>query len=621
MRRSVLLLACSALVLTSCRDKSIAEVLKHKGDLTRDTAATQQKWEPASDGAKLLLGDGLHTGTNGEAVVRLTRGGTLKMPPDTTIRFLATAPGAATPKLAVETGEASIEAESSEVAIETSIGTAHIEAGGTLRLASSHVEVSIGTARIDTAGGAVSLSAGKGYDIAVGGAIVERPVVEDAGAKPPVVDAGPPVPTGTGFVVDVHDKGVKKQAKGSATWTAMTDGANDVTPGDVIDVPPGASIELHRGVQHARITGGGKVTIGDEGGALGRASGGRVELDGAAEEARFDVPGGAVVAKPGKSHLAAEISPASTKVTVTTGEGELRGASTETLRAGETATLSNKGVVALAGRQPEKADFTMRAGESIIVRDPRPPTALGVDFSAVCPGAGIVRRGDVNFRGDRRANVPMYAGVYPYSVYCVGADGVEEKEAAKGVVTVVADAAKADLPRLPPSTVVDADGRKYTILYQNHLPQVIARWPDAPAGAKGVTVSLDGKKQASEGPRATLKSGSVGEGTHTLKFETADGKSSPETTLVVKFDNAAPAASLREPADGSFAPTDTVKVAGLVSEGWTVSIGGTPVALDEQQRFSTSATPAPGENAIVLRLSHPQRGVVYYVRHAGAAHP
>lgn len=66
------------------------------------------------------------------------------------------------------------------------------------------------------------------------------------------------------------------------------------------------------------------------------------------------------------------------------------------------------------------------------------------------PGAGVVRRGDVNFRGDRRANVPMYAGVYPYSVYCVGADGVEEKEAAKGVVTVVADAAKADLPRLPP---------------------------------------------------------------------------------------------------------------------------------------------------------------------------
>jgi hypothetical protein len=89
----------------------------------------------------------------------------------------------------------------------------------------------------------------------------------------------------------------------------------------------------------------------------------------------------------------------------------------------------------------------------------------------------------------------------------------------------------------------------------------------------------------------------------------------------VKFDNAAPAASIREPADGSFGPTDTVKVAGLVSEGWSVSINGTAVPLDEQQRFSTTATPVPGENAIVLRLSHPTRGVVYYVRHAGAAHP
>lgn len=621
MRRSVLLLACSAIVLIACRDKSVAEVVKHKGDLTRDTAATQQKWEAASDGAKLNTGDGLHTGANAEAVVKLTRGGTLKMPPDTTIRFLASQPGATNPKLSVETGEASIQAEGNEVAIETEIGTAHIEAGGTLRIAQSHLEVSFGSARIDTPDGGVSLAAGKGYDIAVGGAIIERQPVEDAGAKTAVVDAGPPVPAGSGFVVDVHDKGVKKQTKGAGAFAAMTDGANDVTPGDVIDVPAGASIELHRGVQHARISGPSKVVIGEEGGGIARAGSGRAELDGAAEEVRIDVPGGSVAARPGKSHVTAEITAASTKVTATAGEGELRGTTTETVRAGETATLSNKGIVALAGRQPEKADFSVKAGESIIVRDPRPPTALGIDFSAVCPGAGVVTRGDVNYRGDRRANVPMFAGVYPYSVHCVGADGVDTAEAAKGVVTVIQDAARAELPRLPPSTVVDADGRRYTVLYQNHLPQIVARWTDAPGGGKGASLVLDGKKQAAEGARATLKSGSVGEGTHTIKFETADGKTSPETTLVVKFDNAAPAASLKEPADGSFGPTDSVKVAGLVSEGWSVSINGTAVPLDEQQRFSTMATPVAGENAIVLRLSHPQRGVMYYVRHAGAAHP
>src|SRR6185295_3487406 len=100
MRRTVLILACSALALVACRDKSIAEVQSHKGDLTRDTAATQQKWEKANDGAKLSMGDGLHTGASSEAVVKLTRGGTLKMPPDTTIRFLANA--AANPKLSVE---------------------------------------------------------------------------------------------------------------------------------------------------------------------------------------------------------------------------------------------------------------------------------------------------------------------------------------------------------------------------------------------------------------------------------------------------------------------------------------------------------------------------------------
>lgn len=618
MRRTVLILACSALALIACRDKSIAEVQSHKGDLTRDTAATQNKWEAASDGTKLSMGDGLHTGPSSEAVVKLTRGGTLKMPPDTTIRFLANA--AANPKLAVETGEASIQAEGNEVAIETEIGTAHIEAGGTLRVAPQGLEVSFGNARIDTADGGVSLTAGKAYDIAVGGAIIERPAktVEDASAPVAVVDAGPPIPTGTGVVVDVHGKGVMS---GTGKKTELADGANDVKPGDRIVVPAGASVDVHRGAQHLHITGTSTITIGEEGGALAKVEGGRAELESAAEAVEVNVPGGSVLAKPGKSRVTIDGGPLA-KVTVMSGEADLRGKTTETLRAGETATISPTGTIAQSGRTVATADLTIKAGDSIIVRDGKPPTALGVDFSAVCPGAAVFRRGDVNFRGEKRVNVPMFPGVYPYTVHCVGADGVDEKEAAKGAITVIQDAARAELPRVPPSSVVDADGRKYTILYQNHLPSILARWPEAPNGGKGASIIVDGKKQAAEGAKATLKSGSMGEGTHSLKFETADGKISPETTVVVKFDNAAPAASLREPADGSFGPTDSVKVSGLVSEGWSVSINGTAVPLDEQQRFSTTATPVAGENAIVLRLSHPQRGVVYYVRHAaGAAHP
>lgn len=210
----------------------------------------------------------------------------------------------------------------------------------------------------------------------------------------------------------------------------------------------------------------------------------------------------------------------------------------------------------------------------------------------------------------------MPAGQHAYTVRCVGPDGVEEKPASSGTVTIIADSARAELARLPPSTVVDTDGRPYTVLYQNALPSVVARWPDGPAG-KSYALHVDAQSFRSDGPRHSLKSGAVSEGTHVLWFETEDhGRRSTDTTLVIKFDNAAPAASVREPADGSFQPGDTVNVAGVVVEGWSVSVNGQAVALDDQRRFATTATVPAGENAIVLRMSHPKRGTVHYVRHA-----
>jgi hypothetical protein len=109
----------------------------------------------------------------------------------------------------------------------------------------------------------------------------------------------------------------------------------------------------------------------------------------------------------------------------------------------------------------------------------------------------------------------------------------------------------------------------------------------------------------------------VGEGTHVLWFETEDSaKRSADTTLLLRFDNAAPTANVREPADGSFRPGDVVKVSGVVVEGWSVNVYGQAVPLDEQKRFSTTATVPPTDNALVLRMSHAKRGTVYYVRHA-----
>jgi hypothetical protein len=631
--RRFLWLVCLLVVGVACkRGTTVAEVTKPRGDVKRDTASTMTKWEAAPEGAKLALGDGVKTGPSAETVVRLTSGGTIAVSSNTTIRLLASKPGAANPKVGVEAGEASIEAESGALDLETSIGSAHIEAGGKLRVTAgdsgTRVEVTVGAARIDTEGGGVDLTPGKSFDVSVGGAIVEAdPDAKDAGAdETKAAVAEPEAAADDGKVVlQVHGSGVRVQAKGASAWTPIKDGAASAAVGDTLDVPNGASVDAQRGRIRGRVVGQGKFVLG-EGGALARATSGRVELEATSDDVVVDVPGGTIVAKGGaeggKSRVAAEVRANDTKVTVRQGQGEIRGKNTETVRAGESATLDKKGVAVVAARGLDRSDLAIRAGESIIIRDPKGVTAVGFDFSSVCPGAAVVARGAENtgaVRGDRRVNMAVPGGHHEYTVRCIGADGVEDKPAATGAVTVVADSARALLPKVPPATLVDMDGRRYTVLYQNQLPSVIARWADAPPG-KSYVLRLDKDRIKSDTAKKELKTGTVSEGTHTLSFETEDGsKKSAETVLVIKFDNAAPAASVREPADGSFSPGDSVKVAGVVVEGWTVQVNGQPVPLDEQKRFSTTTVVPANETAIVLKLSHPKRGTVHYVRHAAPA--
>jgi hypothetical protein len=623
MKRALLL----SLVLAGCkacgRDGHIAEMTKHQGEVTRDTAATQRQWQPANDGEKLAMGDAIRTGPNAGATMRLSGGGAIALSSDTTLRFVAKAPGAKASGVAVEAGEALVEADNGAVAIETTIGVAHIEAGGKLRVSAAdggaaRVEVTVGAARIDTESGGVDLAPGKPMEIAVGGAILERAdaSVPDASrvAEPPAADAG------DGVELAIHGAGVVVYAKSEPKKPkSLAEGSNKAVAGDTLEVPNGASIDLRRG-RAASHLGPGRYVVG-EGEPLVRANSGHVELQATTTDVVIEVPGGAIVAKAspdGKSRVEADIKSTETRVAVKQGQGEVRGkGGAESLRAGEGATIHARGAVA-SSRGPERADFVVHAGDSFLVRDPRPPTAIAFEFAGMCAGPAVVTRGDgVSSRGDRQAVLSLPAGHHDYTIHCIGPDGVEEKTAASGSVMVVADAARAEPPRLPPSTVVDMDGRRYTVLYQNLLPSVVARWPDAPA-AGGYVLHVDKEKTKGPAAKQSLRSGAIGEGTHSIWFETEDGaKKSAETTLVIKFDNAAPTASLREPVDGSFHPGDSVKVAGNVVEGWTVTLYGNPVALDEQKRFSTTATVPAGENALVLRINNPKRGTVYYVRHAG----
>jgi hypothetical protein len=121
------------------------------------------------------------------------------------------------------------------------------------------------------------------------------------------------------------------------------------------------------------------------------------------------------------------------------------------------------------------------------------------------------------------------------------------------------------------------------------------------------------RKFASTSASHVLASGSVGEGSHELWFE-AGGQRSRATTVVVQFDNAAPTASLSAPAEQGFARGATVAVAGMALPGWTVSAGGRELDQDGQQRFSAEVQ-SPGDvRALLIRFSHPQRGVHHYLR-------
>lgn len=231
-----------------------------------------------------------------------------------------------------------------------------------------------------------------------------------------------------------------------------------------------------------------------------------------------------------------------------------------------------------------------------------------------CSGEGSleVRRGRRVLRHPASAPVALRLGpgAHAYRVRCPDASRV----ALSGSLLVRRDAGVRRLPLRPPAATARADGRRYSIRFQNQLPAVSLTWPDAPdAPAYELTVrSPRGvRKRRVTAPRVQFRSGSLVEGRYVFRFEAA-GKRSPPTDLVIAFDNAARAASLSTPAAAGYAAGSGVEVAGVAMVGSRVSIAGSPVPLRSDGRFRHQV-PAPGA-ALAVQVSHPSGGVHYYLR-------
>jgi hypothetical protein len=259
-------------------------------------------------------------------------------------------------------------------------------------------------------------------------------------------------------------------------------------------------------------------------------------------------------------------------------------------------------------------NLSVVAGESFTVHAPEVPVAVDFDFHTRCPGSAEVQTNTQRSVGKSSVSMLLDAGTTTYVVRCLDARAGGARVVARGTAQVLHDPGTAAFPPKPPSSTIDADGRSYTVFYQNQLPEVRVRWPNAPSAAiYGLT--RDSHELALPAPEHVFRSGSLREGAHQLTFHSGERRSRT-TTVVIRFDNAAPKASLLEPRDRAFTVGQSVSVRGVALPTWKVSVAFGTINKDESGRFSGEVVTNLEHPDVAVCLRHPRLGTHYYLRRA-----
>jgi hypothetical protein len=252
--------------------------------------------------------------------------------------------------------------------------------------------------------------------------------------------------------------------------------------------------------------------------------------------------------------------------------------------------------------------------ESATIHVALPPITVAIPTPPCSERARVVVDG-ASLAGDTQANVvQLGAGAHSIRLQCGG-------ETRNFRLVVKRDAAKMDLPKRAQNVRVEADGRRYTVRYQNLLPVVTFIWPGDHPGRLELVVRKGGRESnyPLERPEHALPSGALGEGEYKFSFRDARGNASPPTTLRLSFDNTARSAYLSSPADGSAVTGEGMEVAGAALLRSRVEIQDRAIATDDKGRFRAHVTPQKGEHALTVRVEHPESGVHYYVRRVRGA--
>jgi hypothetical protein len=571
------------------------------------TQGAGSPWRPAAVGDTFVLGNGVRTGKASRARITIGKSGKLDVDPEAVVYFTRDA-GKKRDDVHVETG--GVELEAGDEAL--GFGDALLEPNAHARVASTPqgvaITVTLGRLLLEADDPSSAVEAGKTVTVPEHG----KPVVATTSA----IDAGVARSKTGAISVKVTGTASKKTPKGVEP---LAPGESGVEPGSEIALSADSTLEIVRDGARAVVTGKSTVQVGGTDGDLAKLGAGTVAVY---DDATIAVPGGTVHAEPAAESFA-RVDASGTAVEARRGETVIHTQTGDSkLAYGESATLATTGAVALDSRPPAHVSVTVAAGESPVIHDVHAPTAVGVKLDATCATGGVEIARDRSFKRviarsvarDLTSNVMLAAGTYAYRVSCEGGPTTI------GTIRILSDSGRAPLPKAAPHTQVEADGREYTILYQNLLPELTLSWRNARSAASYTFVVKpkvgEPKRFPSTTPKVGLRAGELGEGSYKFWVETPAGKSE-EARIVIEFDNAASSASLEsvDVKDGE------AHVRGVVIDGSTVSSGGVTIPLDRHLRFETVVAPRVGDTGLAIRIAHPKAGVHYYVVGVAATSP
>lgn len=587
-------------------DAPLARLTAASGQVERDTARELSSWRPAATGDTFQLGDGVRTLSASSARLELDDGSALGLEALTSIRFSEHPPSEQALAFDVETGEAVLVAGERSVNVHTRVGLARIDSRSTVRLSPA----ADGLRFIVQVGHAVL---GSSNELHPG----EEVVVSAAGVARPVTPApGPNDPPRLALLL-LRVKGRDARLSSGAGWSPLAEGSSQIAAGSTLRLGRHTSVEVTRDAERATLEEPGDYVIAPKPAVLIAANSGGLTAGGKGA-VRIEVPGGViVVAAEGQAKVRAAAR--DTRIDVLSQSARVdAGGRTETLLAGQRGRLQRGGVLEIEGRSLDYADLEVQAGESVIVHDPKPPTAVRFAFGEDCPGLGRV---DLEGPGNQRTYaagagavaLALGLGSFRYRFACDG--GARASRA--GRVRVLRDAGTRRMVAKAPTTRVVADGRPYTVLYQNRLPRIELAWSNAPE-APDLQLWHESAGQAEERipldePAYAFEPGKLSEGEHVFHFQ-GGGRLSRRTPVTIAFDNAAPTATLDTAPELDSAPGESVAVRGTALPGWNVRVEQQRPALDAQGRFSLSSPWPSDRRALAVWLTHPGRETHVYLR-------